>query len=449
MSGTSVSSTSVSGTSVSSTSVSGTSVSGTGVSSTSVSGTSVSGTGTVRQRAWKRLRRHRFWLIVGTVSVLVAVTLFALGNLGRHSTGTLAVDNPAPDGGMAAATILAQHGVKVAATNSLAATLDRLRDSGASTATVLLFDPAGILDRGQIERLAETDATLVLVEPGPLTLRGVAAASGTTAGNGSGITAAGSAVFPTDTAAAACTNDDASAAGSISSDAGTVYRGPVMCFPDVYTASGGTAPGSADAPAGLYAASADGRVVVIGNHRILSNDKLAASGNAALTLRMLGKNAELLWYTPSLQDLPQEAVPKDLSSLTPSWRVPVGIWLLIVAVLGMLWKGRRDGPIVPEPLPVTVKAAETAAGRARLYEDAGASETAAAVLRAGAMLRMSRHLRLGRAASEADVLAAVARHTGCPDQHVADLLHTRPATGPALLRWARELNTLEKEVTSR
>lgn len=407
----------------------------------------MSGTSTVRQRTRERLGRHRFWLIVGTVSVLVTVTLFVLGNLGRHSTGTLAIDNPAPEGGMATANILAQHGVKVAATNTLASTLARLRDTGASTPTVLLYDPAGILDRGQVEQLAETDATLVLVEPGPLTLRGAAAATGTAAGTGPGITAAGSGVFPADTAAAACGNDDAVAAGSISSDAGTVYRGPVMCFPDAHTAGGGTAAGSA--PAGLYAASANGRVMVIGNHLILSNDKLEASGNAALTLRMLGKNPELLWYTPSLLDLPQDAVPKDLSSLTPPWRVPAGIWLLIVAVLGMLWKGRRDGPIVPEPLPVTVKAAETAAGRARLYEDAGASETAAAVLRAGAMLRMARHLRLGRAASDADVLAAVARHTGRPDGQVAKLLHTRPATGPALLRWATELNTLEKEVTSR
>ncbi len=360
---------------------------------------------------------------------------------------------------MAAATILAQHGVKVAATNTLVATLARLRQMEASAPTVLLYDPAGILDRGQIEQLAETDATLVLVEPGPLTLLGATAGSGTAmsgtamsgtaASTGPGITAAGSAVFPADTAAAACENADAVAAGSISSDAGTVYRGPVLCFPDAQNAGSEKAPGRTNPPAGLYAASANGRVVVIGNHKIFSNDKLEAAGNAALTVRTLGKNPDLLWYTPSLQDLPQDAVPKDLSSLTPPWRVPAGIWLLIVAVLGMLWKGRRDGPIVPEPLPVSVKAAETAAGRARLYEDAGASETAAAVLRAGALLRMAAHLRLGRTSSDAEVLAAVARHTGRPDAQLAELLHTRPATAPALLRWARELNTLEKEVTSR
>ncbi|MCY0903543.1 DUF4350 domain-containing protein [Arthrobacter sp. H14-L1] len=409
----------------------------------------MSGTSAVRQRVRERLGRHRFWLIVGTVSVLVTVTLFALGNLGRHGNGTLAIDNPAPEGAMAAASILAQHGVKVAATNSLAATLARLRQTDASAPTVLIYDPAGILDRGKIEQLAETDATLVLVEPGPLSLRSLTAPSGTAARTGPGITAAGSAAFPADTAAAACENADAVAAGSISSDAGTVYRGPVMCFPDAQNSSGGTAHGGTNTPAGLYAASANGRIMVIGNHKILSNDKLATSGNAALTLRMLGKNPDLLWYTPSLQDLPQDAAPKDLSALTPPWRVPAGIWLLIVAVLGMLWKGRRDGPIVTEPLPVTVKAAETAAGRARLYEDAGASETAAAVLRAGAMLRMSGHLRLGRAASDAHVLAAVARHTGRSHGQVAELLHTRPTTAPALLRWATELNTLEKEVTSR
>ncbi|MDQ6739387.1 MAG: hypothetical protein M3021_03190, partial [Actinomycetota bacterium] len=189
--------------------------------------------------------------------------------------------------------------------------------------------------------------------------------------------------------------------------------------------------------------------IVLGNRAVLSNDKLGTSGNAALALRTLGKARNLLWYTPSLQDLAQAETPKDLAQLTPEWRVPAGIWLLIVAVLGMLWKGRRDGPLVPEPLPVVVQASETAAGRARLYQDAGAAGTAAASLRAGSLLRMAHHLRLGPGASRDDVVASISAQTGRSAEELRQLIQAKPGTDAALLRWARDLDVLEKEVTSR
>ncbi len=402
------------------------------------------------------LGKHRFWLVVGTLFVLVTLVLFVLGR-DQRSAGQLATDNPAPEGAMAAAQILREQGVSVTATDTLAATLGGVRQNAAGATTVLLYDPSGLLDRDQLRKLAGSGGTLVLAEPGPLTLAGVSAS----------ITVAGKASFPTATAAAGCGAADANAAGTISANGGKVYRGAVTCFPA--TADDGGTPATPDTngtpatpdtngtpatpdtggPAGLYAASADGRTIVLGNHAILSNDKLGSSGNAALVLRTLGKTKNLLWYTPSLLDLPQTETPKDLSELTPSWRVPAGIWLLIVAVLGMLWQGRRDGPLVLEPLPVVVKASETAAGRARLYQDAGAAGTAADSLRAGTLLRMAHHLRLGPGASRADVVAAVSAHTGRPAAELTQLIQTRPATDAVLLRWARELDVLEKEVTSR
>ncbi|MDJ0356455.1 DUF4350 domain-containing protein [Paenarthrobacter sp. PH39-S1] len=405
-------------------------------------------TGSGRFRA--TLGKHRFWLVVGALFVLVTLTLFVLGSREQRSAGELAADNPAPEGAMAAVQILRQRGVSVTATDTLAATLSTVQKDGAAATTVLLFDPSGLLDHDQLQRLAGTGSTLVLVEPGPLTLAGV----------GGSITVAGAASFQAATAAAACGMTDAEAAGAISADGGTVYRGPVTCFPDGGTPdSGGAMPDGAGSPAGgpadtgdragLYAASADGRTIVLGNRAVLSNDKLGTSGNAALALRTLGKARNLLWYTPSLQDLAQAETPKDLAQLTPEWRVPAGIWLLIVAVLGMLWKGRRDGPLVPEPLPVVVQASETAAGRARLYQDAGAVGTAAASLRAGSLLRMAHHLRLGPGASRDDVVASISAQTGRSAEELTQLIQAKPGTDAALLRWARDLDVLEKEVTSR
>ena len=66
-----------------------------------------------------------------------------------------------------------------------------------------------------------------------------------------------------------------------------------------------------------------------------------------------------------------------------------------VAVLAMLWRGRRLGPLAAEPLPVVVRSAETAEGRARLYQDGRSLDRAAATLRAAALTRLSARLRLG------------------------------------------------------
>ena len=48
-----------------------------------------------------------------------------------------------------------------------------------------------------------------------------------------------------------------------------------------------------------------------------------------------------------------------------------------------VWRGRRLGPIMTEPLPVTVRAAETVEGHGRLYHRLNARDRAANALRAG------------------------------------------------------------------
>ena len=50
--------------------------------------------------------------------------------------------------------------------------------------------------------------------------------------------------------------------------------------------------------------------------------------------------------------------------------LPVIVLLLTAGLAAAIWRGRRFGPLVPERLPVTVRAAETTEGRARLYAHA-------------------------------------------------------------------------------
>ena len=98
------------------------------------------------------------------------------------------------------------------------------------------------------------------------------------------------------------------------------------------------------------------------------------------------------------------------------------IWLAVLGGLLVLWRARRLGPVVTEPLPVVVRSAEVVEGHGRLYSRAGARDRAAAALRAGTMqtaeqptsgCRAGRRAgRRGRCERAAD-RAATGRRWGC------------------------------------
>jgi hypothetical protein len=187
-------------------------------------------------------------------------------------------------------------------------------------------------------------------------------------------------------------------------------------------------------------------VTLLGSPLALTNDRLDELGNAALSLGLLGQNSRLLWYLPSLGDVPA-GEQRSFYGLVPHgfyW----GLGQTVVAVLVlMFWRARRLGPVVPEPLPVVVRAAETVEGRARLYRRAGARDKAAAALRAGALRRLVPLLGLPRRAEPAAVVDGVAARTRRTTPDLAALLYgAAPADDAALVRLAGDLDALEREI---
>ncbi|MCC3267189.1 DUF4350 domain-containing protein [Arthrobacter gengyunqii] len=372
-----------------------------------------------------RLRAWRLWIILALVLCFVVV-LGILGSSGDDDAA-LSPANPAPGGAMAAATILREQGVDVRTPGSYEEALALLEERG-DQSTLFLHDPSGFLGPEQLADLFGLAARQVLVEPDFVQLAELAP----------DIRSAG--VFPEqDTPLdAKCPSPDAAAAKSIDAG-GFAYRAPVICFP---ASDGGTA-------GGAYAANGDGSVVVLGNSALLANESLANRGNAALALRTLGSTDTLVWYLPTVSDVPAAEAPGDPRTLLPGWVDPLLLWLLVIAALAMLWRGRRLGPLAAEPLPVVVRSAETAEGRARLYQDAHATDRAAATLRAAALARLAVRLRLGPGSSTDMVVRAVARSTGRPEHEVNSLLNgTLPDGDAALVQWSQDLQALEEEVTA-
>ncbi|QTE31322.1 DUF4350 domain-containing protein [Pengzhenrongella sicca] len=379
---------------------------------------------TARTRARGRWRRWRWPLALASLVAIVAVAA-ALPQPVTSSVA-LAPDNPAGTGARAVAQILGRQGVEIR----------YVRTSGeavqaAVAGSTLLVTGSALLGDDQVEAIAATEADLVLLDPDAYLLDAV-----TTAGEVADVApAAGSSVRQ-----AECADDDAATAGSIrTGGAGYLARTPdaVVCFPAV---AGG---------AGAYLAVDDGarRVVALGDRSILTNDALTAEGNAALALRVLGRHEALTWYVPSSTDFGTEAAGPGTSDLLPPWAPVVGLQLLLVAAVAAVWRGRRLGRLVTEPLPVIVRAAETTRGRGRLYRRSRVYGHAAAALRAGTASRAAARVGLPRTAGAHAVIDALAAATGRRTDDVAALLYGPPPTDDAGLELlARRLDDLESEV---
>jgi hypothetical protein len=116
-------------------------------------------------------------------------------------------------------------------------------------------------------------------------------------------------------------------------------------------------------------------------------------------------------------------------------------------VLVAVWRARRLGPVVTEPLPVVVRAAEATEGRARLYRRARARDRAADALRGAAVSRLAPRFGLGTAPDPQALAESLARHTGRPPHLVADLLYGPvPDDDAGLVALADALDALEEEV---
>ncbi|MFW0774579.1 DUF4350 domain-containing protein [Paenarthrobacter nitroguajacolicus] len=373
--------------------------------------------------AW--FRKHLAWIALGTL-LAALVTFLAINSVaGATDSRRLSARNPAPDGAMAAAEILGRNGVSVTPTDTFEDTLEAL--SAKDEATVLLFDAQGFLDRSQLEEVTAAADRVVVVTPRLRTLNGL----------DQGIRPGGVVPEATQAIEPGCDQEDAKAAGRVSAQ-GSVFSGPVVCYP---TGEGGP---------GLYAASADERVIVLGSRELLDNQHLAIEGNAALALRTLGNNADLVWYIPGVGDISASNSNPTLNELAPRWLAFAGPWLGFVALLVIAWRGRRMGPLVFEPLPVVVKAAETAEGRARLYQDSRAVGRAAENLRAGTLSRLARHFNLGADATPEAVVDATARHVaGAAHEVRLVLIDFKPESEGQLVQWAQQIERIEQEATAR
>jgi hypothetical protein len=382
-------------------------------------------------------RRWRLPLALAAV-IGVGAIVIALLQPSPAVTGYLDPSGTGTTGAHAIADILAGRGDTVtrAATPAAAeSAVSAARGPGQRGVTLVVTSP-GLLSARDLGGLARVRADLVLIGPDRAALAALAPRVGLVG------------PAPVLTLAPGCGLSAARLAGT--ADLG----GAQLNLPQQATPGRHRAVAALCYPTGGYPSlvryTAAGRVItVLGSGNALTNGSLAHLGNAALALNLLGSHTRIVWLVPSAG--PGAGLPasgqKSVLSLIPLPAYLVTIQLGVAALLTALWRARRLGPLVPEPLPVVVRASETVEGHAGLYRSRRARGRAAAALRAAMLARTLPALGLSPDAQPGEVVAAFSARSGSGHARIeAMLFGPAPGDDAALVALADDLDALESEV---
>jgi hypothetical protein len=376
-------------------------------------------------------RRRPPWLAPVMVVLLLVASALAVTALTRgsqHNTADLDPANPGFSGAQGLAHVLAQHGVTVTVVRSQRELLDQRIDSTTTVAITGTNKLSGRTARTALAHVASA-ASLVLLDPDPEVTKGMG--------------------LPVSSHLTALTNV---AAGCLGAGMGADFRlasadlaylptadrsGATTCFPDKI--DGGAA------MVILPVAAGRPLVTLLGDESLIANGLILDSDNAAIALRLFGHTDRLVWYVPSVADI--AASDSTSRSIAPGWFQP-GLTLGTSAVVLLcLWRGRRLGRLVNEPLPVIVRAVETTESRGRMYRKSRDRTRALAVLQQATRRRLATSLGLSATSPISNVAAASAAVSGRDYLDVLRLLESPAAhDDSSLLQLANTLVALEKEV---
>ncbi|MFE1645625.1 DUF4350 domain-containing protein [Microbacterium sp. P01] len=362
-----------------------------------------------------RRRSALAWGAIVAVLVLVGIAGTLLASAGQWSQrGVLDPESAGPSGTRALVQILRDRGVEV----TIARDRDAARSALAQGEATLVLADTPLLSDDTLRRTADAATSVVLIDPRARSLRVLLP------GSSPGGVAAAEALAPS------CDVGAADRSGDI--DGAALFRpgaGVVGCYPE----------GEG------YGLLTDGTTSAVDGAALFTNAALSSRGNAALAINLMGQHPKLVWYIPSAGDT--DRTSGSLGAQTPDWVAPSIVLLLCAGVAAALWRGRRFGPLVAERLPVTVRAAETMEGRARLYARSRDAVHAADQLRIGTLGRLAQLLALGPSADAAVISDAAASRLSADRGVVrAVLIDDLPRTDADLVALSDRLRDLENAV---
>lgn len=384
-------------------------------------------------------RRKKLGLIVLVIAMVAAwlAVMVWLAFQPQRDDGNLGIDDETGPGAAAITHVLEDQGIAVRPAQSMTQLQSELDRNPA--ATVLIHDKYDAMHTASYERLQDLDS---LIPPDQRVYAGVSERQQQFLLDGV------EATMPLGfeehlEVETTCQLEAAREAGDISN----IRHGVVLtddahgCFPIVDEAT--------DTTSYAFARSTDGSIV-FADWRMLSNAGLYDNGTATLATWSLGRSDTVIWFQPNFQFDPDpdgQLSPVQL----PDW-VRMGIvWAVIVTGIYLFYRGRRTGPVITEPLPAEVPAAETTVGRGRLYARAKHHNHAMTTLQRASLARLARLLQLGPRTPSDTVLAETAKQLEIP-LHQVHALYTPPRdrlSSAQFVTWSNQLQDLETQVRHR
>jgi hypothetical protein len=399
-----------------------------------------------RQVAAQYWRRWRAPLAVIALVVVGGIAIAVINRLATPPRPNAYLDPASSSfiGSHALRDVLAERGLTLVQTYDAAAAVAALGHEplseahqqsklGPTSATLVITSPYLLNDR-QRRILARARADLFIVEPGSGSLATLAPQVLVQRHQVTGypVISYGRLLAPR------CRLIAATLAGS-ANVGGYTYRAPpraASCYPIGRFGS-------------LVRYRAQGRTITImGAGTAMMNAEFGANGNAALVVNLLSTHRRIVWLTPE----PRGALPSHLTRPGGPALIPWAAWLIIIQLgvavaLVAAWRARRMGPLITERLPVVVRASETVEGHGRLYQSRRARGRAAAALRQAMLDRVVPALGLAKTAPQEAVIAAIAARSRRSGPEISGIVYgPAPATDAELVRLARSLDELEREV---
>jgi Domain of unknown function (DUF4350) len=381
-------------------------------------------------QGWARQRwsHWRAWLAVALIVGMGAI-LVALAHAPAPAE-YLSPNSVGPTGTHALADILARLGRRVQTVTTVSSAI-----AAAPAGATLVITSPGILSAGELSTLARVPANLLVVGPSNAALAALTP----------GVVPVGR-PQPVAPRQPRCTLRAAVLAGAVDAGGQSMRSGPLISAPQLcYPSAAGST---------LLQLQLGGRLVTImGAGATLTNAYLARQGNAALAINLL-PTRRIVWLVPSplaaaagQPTSSSSGSPKSFWDLLPLLAYLVAAQLAFALLLAVGWRARRLGPLVTEPLPVVVVAAETVIGHGRLYQARRARGKAAAALRGSLLARLGPALGLPASPSSEAVTGAVAQRSTLSPDRIGSLLYgPAPRTDAALVTLARDLDDLAREV---
>ena len=368
---------------------------------------------------------RRLVVVIVALALMVVVVLVALSRGNARSTEPFDPQSPTPNGSLALARVLEQQGVQVIVARGVTS----LRRQQVGPDTTVFVASTDYLDDlsadALLEHSREAERLVVATSEGYIVdaLDVEASVRSYPAGD-----------LPT---AGTCPGTDARSGEQLSRVEAGFALEPTPAASTCFERNG------VSAYLRLDRTPARAPLVLLSEPRLWTNQLVGEHDQGALALRTLGQSARVVWYVPTIGDA-QGGFDVLVDRELPPWFTPALLLGTLVLLGVMVWRGRRLGRLVPEPLPVLIRAIETTQSRGAMYRRTRDTARSGHILRDASARRLGAWLGLPKSSTPDAVAERVAAVTGRdPGSVHATLTGPPPANEAELLALATALADLE------